>query len=301
MAACSPARGPASPCVGAACVDVLCSPESSVDERLHASDTLRRATEYAPEVAFRLIGCTAAALAPDVPGRAPTCQPPPVGPAKRVSVADFTAAGGRIEDYGLLSSACPSRREVLLVTADLWAGAPGGREVLTQALEDSRPGSARLARRGLAVARAPDALLSAAHDLMSRHPSMVLVAMLDIALAGDSARAYVPAIIAAADENDAADASDGLRDVVLPYVLGAIGGDSAVERLAADTRAPHVDIRRVIRALDGLGREAAFAGPALRDLAMTHCPADVRAEAAAAFEAVTGEPLVPATLPCASP
>ena len=278
-------------------MNVLCSPASRVEEQLHASDTLRRATEYSPDVAFRLIGCTAAALAPDVPDRGSTCQPLPGDPARGVlrgGLHGRRRARSRTTDSS--PSRCPSRREVLLVTADLWAGAPGGRAVLSHALKDSRPGSARLARRGLAVARDPDALLSAGRDLVSRHSSMVvLTAMLDIALAGDSARAYVPAIIAAADEHE------GLRDVVLPYALGAIGGELAVQRLVADTRSPHVDIRRVIRALKGFGRDALSAGPALQDLAMNDSRADVRSEAASAYTAVTGEPLAPALVPSPSP
>ena len=255
---------------------------------------LRREKQHPPDVPARLMACTEASLAaPDVPGRGYMCEPPPSDPAERFSPMDIAAMGpGRLEDYRLLSSACPSRREVLLVTAELWAREPGGPELLARASTDPRPGSARLARRGLILAGNADAIGAAARDLPSANRPTVLVALGDSASAGAAAREYVPAIISASD----ADAR--LRDDLLPYVLGAIGGERALERLVSDARSPHVDIRDVIQSLAASGRDAAAAGPALRDLAMTHYLGDVRSAAARAYADVSGEHIEPALVPC---
>lgn len=279
---------------GRACTNILCSPQSRVEELLDAVDVLRREKQHPPDVSARLMACTEASLAgPDVPGRGYMCEPPPSDPAERFSPMDIAQmVRGRLEDYGLLSSSCPSRREVLLVTAELWAREPGGPELLARASTDPRPGSARLGRRGLILAGNADAIGAAARDLQSADRRTVLVALSDLASAGAAAREYVPAIISAAD-TDAR-----LRDDVLPYVLGTIGGERAIERLVTDARSPHVDIRDVIRSLAAAGRDAAPAGPALRELAMTHYLGDVRSGAARAYEDVTGEHIEPARVPC---
>jgi hypothetical protein len=140
----------------------------------------------------------------------------------------------------------------------------------------------------------PDAIAAAAHDLESPDRPTRIVAMLDLALAGSTVRELVPALIAAADKDDEGD----VRDVVLPHVLGAIGGERAVQRLASDALSPHIDIRRLIKSLAAQGHDAAQAAPALRTLATSHYLGDVRAQAAGAYEKVSGEHIEPALVPC---
>jgi hypothetical protein len=207
---------------------------------------------------------------------------------------DEAAMGAfRIEDYRLLSSACPSRRELLLATGELWAREPGGDELLALARSDPRPGSARLGRRGLMFARNTEAIAAAASDLSSPDRAIVLMAMLDLALAGSAAREHVAAII------QAADADARTRDDALPYVLGAIGGDRAVARLVTDLRSPRVDIRPVILSLEALGQDAAVsAAPVLHEVATTHYLADVRRAAARAYGRLSGTYLEPELVPC---
>jgi hypothetical protein len=278
-----------------ACAELLCGPTSSQGDLLYAATTIRRARDLPKDTVDRLVACTRAELdAPLGHGLPDTssCTPAPreENADSPQSFSSWRSAWDPLsplqERRVLAGNDCPPRIHFLLVAAEAWSGDPEGREVLVRA--STRPDSwtSRLARRALVAIQDPDAIAARAQDLTSGSSTFVVRAMLDLALAREAARPHVPAIIAAADK-----AGQPATGRVLPFVLGAIGGDEAVTRLTHDLASPDVDVWTVIGSLERLGKEAAPAGDALREVAAQHFLADVRNRASKAYELVTGASL----------
>lgn len=270
-----------------ACTAMLCGGQGSEDELIEASTAVRHTRNLSAATRDRLVQCTRAALAaPDhvAPGSSCPEMPPP---------AAILRTGPHPEDPAVFDSYCPTRRELLLATAEAWGDDPAGRAVIDRAARDKRRGSARLARRALLALQDADAIAAAARDVEIGLPDDRTRAMLDLALAGRAAESEVPAIIAAAD-----DLGGSVRRHVLPFVLGSIGGRLAVDRLARDLDSSDASPWSTLDALSRLGRAALPAAPALREMARRYYVPEVRERAAETYKKVTGTPTKPGPAPC---
>ncbi len=273
-----------------ACTALLCGTKASEEQLVAASQDIRHMRQLPAASRDRLVQCTRAAIeAPDRVAAGSVCDDKyPLAPlSKQVSV------GPHADDQLMFRSGCPTRRELLLSTAQAWGDDPGGRAVIALAERDKRPGSARLARRARLAAQDPDAIAAAARDVKAGGWDERILAMVDLALAGSAARPHVATIIEVADLF-----GGDIRRLLLPYVLGSIGGRLAVDRLARDLDSPGANVLATLDALSRLGLAAAAAAPALRRMALHDYLAENREHAAKTYENVTGTPIKPGTPLC---